>query len=59
MWLSRAHVNLRVSGGRVELIDLGSVNGTFVDGKRIETATLEPGSTFVLGPHLKIRLQAR
>lgn len=59
MWLSRKHVILRVKEDGVELVDLKGVNGTFVDGRRIDTAMLEPGSTFVLGPHLEFKLQAR
>ena len=34
--VSRKHAWLRMAGGRVEVVDLGSTNGTWVDGSRIE-----------------------
>lgn len=58
--VSRRHLLLRVeptSGNSepgaetgVEIVDRGSKNGTFVDGRRIETATLKPGQTLTVGP---------
>jgi pSer/pThr/pTyr-binding forkhead associated (FHA) protein len=33
--VSRVHAALRRKGGRIELSDLGSSNGTFVNGRRI------------------------
>jgi pSer/pThr/pTyr-binding forkhead associated (FHA) protein len=38
--LSRRHAALRPARGGVELEDLGSLNGTFVDGRRIEAPML-------------------
>lgn len=35
-YLSRRHARLRVSGDAVEVQDLGSANGTLVNGKRVE-----------------------
>ncbi|PWH07605.1 DUF2662 domain-containing protein [Brachybacterium endophyticum] len=35
--VSRHHVELRADGGNVTVTDLGSTNGTFVDGERIRT----------------------
>lgn len=57
MWLSRKHAIIRVLDDRIELVDLKGANGTFVQGKRIETATLQPGSSFVLGPHFEFKIQ--
>ena len=34
--VSRRHVAVRLEGGEVEVEDLGSANGTFVDGSRID-----------------------
>jgi hypothetical protein len=34
--VSRRHVAVRLEGGQLEVEDLGSANGTFVDGSRIE-----------------------
>lgn len=56
-WLSRKHAMIRVQGDSVELVDLESLNGTLIDGERIERANLDPGSTFTLGPHLTFTLR--
>jgi pSer/pThr/pTyr-binding forkhead associated (FHA) protein len=47
--LSRRHAALEVMGQVVVLRDLASRNGTFVDGQRVETATLEDRAEFRLG----------
>ncbi|HEY1511294.1 MAG TPA: FHA domain-containing protein [Solirubrobacteraceae bacterium] len=41
--LSRRHAVVRPSEGRLQVEDLGSTNGTFVDGNRIEEPTLLGG----------------
>jgi hypothetical protein len=41
--LSRKHAVIRRSSGRVQVEDLGSKNGTFVDGQRITEPTLVGG----------------
>ncbi|NJN14513.1 MAG: FHA domain-containing protein, partial [Planctomycetes bacterium] len=46
---SRNHCILRVRDGRVEVIDLGSVNGTLVRGKRIDQVALGRGESFRIG----------
>ncbi len=51
--VSRHHAAVHVDGGSVILRDLGSRNGTFVDGVRIETSRVEPGAVVTLG---KVRL---
>src|SRR5215210_6113539 len=48
--VSRRHARLERSGGGITLSDEGSTNGTFVDGRRIATAPLPDGGTFVIGP---------
>lgn len=57
MWLSREHAVIRVSRDSIELEDLKSVNGTFVQGRKIERVSLEPGASFSLGPHLNFTLR--
>jgi hypothetical protein len=51
--VSRKHVEIRVdvSGGQVTVsaIDLGSTNGTSMDGRRVQQALLRDGSTIVIG----------
>jgi predicted nucleic acid-binding Zn-ribbon protein len=49
---SRVHCALEVSAEGIELRDLDSTNGTFVDEKAIQTATLSDGSKFRVGSHL-------
>lgn len=41
--ISRQHVRLVPGDGRVEVEDLGSANGTFIDGVRVKTGELLPG----------------
>jgi uncharacterized membrane protein YdfJ with MMPL/SSD domain/pSer/pThr/pTyr-binding forkhead associated (FHA) protein len=48
--LSRRHARVYASGGRIAVDDLGSLNGTYVNGRRIDQATeLEPGDKLWLG----------
>lgn len=47
--ISRRHAELRVSGGHVEVRDLRSRNGMFVDGRRVEIAERALGQAFRLG----------
>jgi len=49
---SRAHARIYASGGSYVVEDLGSTNGTFVDGRRIERAELKSGDRIHLGPHI-------
>ena len=41
--VSRRHAQFRRSGDRYEVLDLGSVNGTLVNGKRVDRRVLEVG----------------
>lgn len=47
--VSKQHLRLTVSGDRVEFRDLGSANGTFLNGKRLENCVLVPGDVLRLG----------
>ena len=48
--VSRVHCRLTATpGGGLEVRDLDSTNGTYVNGKRIETAQLEPGDRIQIG----------
>lgn len=48
--VSRCHCRLHVEeGGRLEVEDLGSTNGTFVNGRRVERVSLAPGDHLRIG----------
>jgi pSer/pThr/pTyr-binding forkhead associated (FHA) protein len=47
--ISRQHCELFADRGRIMVRDLGSLNGTFVSGHRIETAPLMPGQLLTVG----------
>lgn len=49
--VSRRHAAIRVTGESVQIKDLGSSNGTYVDGRRITKPTfIDAGSTLDIGP---------
>jgi ABC-type multidrug transport system ATPase subunit len=49
--VSRRHALLKVDGGRIVLIDLGSANGTHVNGRPIaKPVALKPGDRIAIGP---------
>ncbi|HSD87615.1 MAG TPA: sigma 54-interacting transcriptional regulator [Kofleriaceae bacterium] len=47
--VSRHHCAIRVSPRGFQLVDLGSTNGTWLAGFRIDAAYLKPGATFRVG----------
>jgi len=47
--VSGKHAEFRVAGGRIELVDLGSTNGTRVAGEKIERAAVSPGDAILFG----------
>ena len=47
--VSRHHSELRVEDGQVVLVDLGSTNGTFVNGQPVRRVVLVDGTTVTLG----------
>jgi ABC transport system ATP-binding/permease protein len=49
--VSRHHARLERSGATHLLIDLGSTNGTFVNGRRIDRVELRAGDVVQIGPY--------
>jgi Protein of unknown function (DUF3662)/FHA domain len=47
--ISRRHAEIVQEGSAYWLVDLGSTNGTEVDGRRVQRARLDDGSSFTLG----------
>jgi hypothetical protein len=47
--VSRRHAEVHSEGGRAWVVDLGSTNGTFVDGERVSTGQLADGSRITIG----------
>lgn len=47
--VSRRHSRIEMRGGVVHVEDLGSTNGTFVNGERIQRATLAEGDRLLIG----------
>ena len=57
--VSRYHAELRNSGGgRYEIVDLGSANGTFVNGARVSAVTLTERDVVGIG-HATLRLSGQ
>lgn len=59
--VSRYHCEILVQGGRVTVRDLGSMNGTVVNGRRLEdqAATLRDGDRLEVGPlAFTVRIEA-
>ncbi len=48
--VSREHAEVRRNGAVHEIVDLGSTNGTFVAGHRVETTVLRVGDIIQVGP---------
>ncbi|MEI7766381.1 MAG: FHA domain-containing protein [Phycisphaerae bacterium] len=48
--VSRKHCQVLVDDESVSVKDLGSSNGTFVNGSRVQAAELQPGDQLVVGP---------
>lgn len=47
--VSRRHAHLSLQGGRAHIEDLGSLNGTWVDGAIVSLGELHSGSTIQIG----------
>ncbi|MFQ4150503.1 FhaA domain-containing protein [Arthrobacter sp. LAPM80] len=48
--VSRKHLEIRTLGGETTAVDLGSTNGSYVDGHRVQgTAALHDGSSITMG----------
>jgi len=57
--VSRSHAQLEARASRVELIDLNSENGTFVNGTRVQRRPLERGDRVSLGGAVELRYEGR
>jgi pSer/pThr/pTyr-binding forkhead associated (FHA) protein len=53
---SARHCRIELSGGKVMVTDLGSANGTWLDGARIERAEWTTGQVLALGRRTHLRL---
>ena len=49
---SREHAELFVGRSGIEIVDLGSANGTFVNGQRVVRAVLSAGDLVAIGHHV-------
>lgn len=47
--VSRRHAEIHVLDGKLRLVDLGSTNGTYVDGERIHAGAVRDGSAITMG----------
>ena len=47
--VSRQHAKITATGGTITIEDLGSTNGTFVNGERVKQATLKAGDHIRIG----------
>lgn len=48
--VSRRHCQVTLDGEKLAMRDLGSSNGSFVNSKRVQEATLEAGDQLTIGP---------
>jgi diguanylate cyclase (GGDEF)-like protein len=54
--VSRKHASVQRRGADIVLSDLGSKNGTFVDGEAVSVRRLSMNDVFHVGPNVRIRL---
>lgn len=47
--VSRRHAEIHVLDGALRLVDLGSTNGTYLDGERVHAGPVADGSTITMG----------
>jgi len=47
--VSRKHARIRMAGGIISIEDMGSTNGTFVNGEKIQKAQLKEGDRVLIG----------
>lgn len=56
--VSRRHAQVRQQGGAYQLVDLGSTNGTYHNGRRVNRARLQPGDRVSVG-HVELSFDGR
>jgi pSer/pThr/pTyr-binding forkhead associated (FHA) protein len=56
--VSRQHCCITSSDGEVRVRDLGSTNGTWINGRRVDHAVLRPGDVLSIA-HLRYRMDTR
>lgn len=56
--VSRTHAVIELSGGQARLRDLGSTNGSFLNGRRVETEPLRDGDELRFG-NTRMRFEAQ
>jgi predicted component of type VI protein secretion system len=57
--VSRKHAHLTMQAGKYVLEDMGSTNGTFVNGQRVTgSRVLQPGDTILLGENVSLTFEA-
>jgi pSer/pThr/pTyr-binding forkhead associated (FHA) protein len=49
--LSRRHAEVRIAGGHIEVTDLGSANGTYLNGRAIKQASAYAGDEIYVEPY--------
>jgi DNA-binding CsgD family transcriptional regulator/predicted regulator of Ras-like GTPase activity (Roadblock/LC7/MglB family) len=55
--VSRKHAKLlRSAGGLLNVVDLGSTNGVFVNGEQVEISVVQLGDMLELGPDVRLRV---
>ena len=47
--VSRKHAKITIAGGKITIEDLGSTNGTFVNGEKVKQARLKEGDRILIG----------
>lgn len=57
-WVSNMHALFEARGAALWVVDLGSRNGTYVDGERVEERAVGPGSVLAFG-RTEVRLEPR
>ena len=56
--VSRVHCRLAAGAEQLEVVDLDSTNGTFVNGQRVKRATLNDGDKLGVG-HVELTVRRR
>ncbi|MEA3078254.1 MAG: hypothetical protein QOF60_3162 [Actinomycetota bacterium] len=57
--VSRQHARVRLEGGKYVLFDLGSGNGTYLNGEKIQRAELQDGDVVKVGDSLVLFKEAK